>query len=82
MLTERQITAAFKGLTKRLPKKGGNKKGLSFRPDLTMNCVSQLHVWKIERNRKTRLREGRRKVAAGVPLAREIAGLKTTLKRF
>lgn len=74
--------AAFKGLTKRLPKEKGTKKLYQFRPDLTMDPAAQLRVWKGEKNRKITLRECRKKAVAGIPLAREIAGLATTLKRF
>ncbi|HEX3639862.1 MAG TPA: hypothetical protein VHV10_01085 [Ktedonobacteraceae bacterium] len=79
---ESQITTAFKGLTKRLPREKGSKKGLLFRPDLTADSVVQLRAWKVEKNRKKSLKEGKKKAAAGIPLAREIAGLAITLKGY
>ena len=59
------------------------KKGLLFRPDLTVDTVAQLRIWKEGKQRKISVREHEKQAAAAcIPLAREIAGLATTLKRF
>jgi hypothetical protein len=72
------MTAAFKGLTNKLPKEKGAKKAALFRPDFSKGYTSQLNVWKVQK--RTKEQSNRSKKNKGVGLVREIRGLASTLK--